>query len=193
MLKKIILLLVLIFSLFVWNIAFWALTPEQQAIVDNNPAVIEAQNQLSIVSGDPNLSWAEKAEAIAQANEDINNAKANATRNIECDESWNCLDKPSFVIETNDFSVWWSWLKTDWDSKATINDTLWTIIQKLMIGLGIFSLFIMTIWAWYMILYHGEDEFLSKWKSIFTAWILSLVIALSSYYIVNIIWYVLYK
>lgn len=103
------------------------------------------------------------------------------------------ISSPAFEIETSDFSVWWTDLKVEWDSKATINKTLWTIIQKLMIALWVISLFVMTIWAWYMIMYHGQDEFLTKWKNIFIWWIISLLVALSSYYLVNLVWYILYK
>lgn len=102
------------------------------------------------------------------------------------------ITSSNFTIDTSLFSPWGSWLKK-WDAKATINYTLWTIIQKLMIALWVVALFIMTIWAWYMIIYHWEDEFLSKWKNILIAWVTSLVIALSSYYLVNLVWYLLYK
>lgn len=110
-----------------------------------------------------------------------------------CAESGDCIDKASFMIETSLFSDGGKGLKVDWDSKATINTVLWTLIQKLMIALWIISLLIMTIGAGYMILYHGEDEYLSKWKSIFIAGIISLIVALSSYYIVNLVAYILYK
>jgi hypothetical protein len=63
----------------------------------------------------------------------------------------------------------------------------------LMIGLGSVSLLIMTIWAWYMIIFHGQDELLSKWKYIFMSWIIALVVALSSYYIVSLLRYLLYS
>lgn len=97
-----------------------------------------------------------------------------------------------FEIDTSLFSVWWNSLKWS-DSKTTINNTLWNIIKKLMIALWVISLFIMTIWVWYMILYHWQDEYLSKWKNIFIWWITALIVALSSYYLVNFIWYILYN
>ncbi len=109
------------------------------------------------------------------------------THNAETD-----MTKSSFMIDTWNFSPWWQNLK-QWNSKDTINNTLWTFMQKAMILLWIASLFIMIIWAWYMILHHWEDEYLSKWKSIFTWWIVSLIVALSAYYLVNIIWYILYS
>jgi hypothetical protein len=98
------------------------------------------------------------------------------------------------MVETWLFSVGWKSIKEGTTtSEELINKWLWTIIQKLMIALWVISLLIMTIWAWYIILYHGEDEYLTKWKWIFTAGIISLVIALSSYYMVNLIGYILYK
>lgn len=115
-----------------------------------------------------------------------------AARDAACESSWDCLDKPSFVINTRLFSTSGEWLKT-WEAKSTINGILGTIIQKLMIALWIIALFVMTVWAWYMILFRWEDEYLSKWKNIFIWWITALIVALSSYYLVNLVWYILYK
>ena len=120
------------------------------------------------------------------------NWKTESQRNEDCSTSWDCIDKENFMIDTSLFSPGWDWLKK-WESKDTINFVLWTLIQKLMIGLWIIALLIMTIWAWYMIAYHGEDELLSKWKNIFIAWITSLVVALSAYYLISLVWYLLYK
>lgn len=62
-----------------------------------------------------------------------------------------------------------------------------------MIVFWVISLFIMTIGAGYMIIHHGDDELLSRGKWIFTAGITSLIIALSAYYIVDLVWYLLYR
>ena len=102
-----------------------------------------------------------------------------------------------FMIDTS-WSLFNFWNNSNnslkqWTSTQTINNTLWTIIQKLMIALWFISAFIMTIWAWYMILYHGQDEFLTKWKNIFMAWIISLVVALASYQLVSFIRFILYS
>ena len=110
--------------------------------------------------------------------------------NAEC--TWtNCINKTSFSISTEKLWLWWHELIKN-DTEATVNNILWTIIQKLMIGLGSVAFLIMTIWAWFMILYHGQDELLSKWKYIFMSWIIALVVALSSYYIVSLLRYLLY-
>lgn len=106
--------------------------------------------------------------------------------------STNDIRKVDFMIDTTSL-LWVNRLKDDgWNAKKTLNTTLWTIIQKLMIWLGSISLLIMSIWAWFMILYSGHDELLSKWKSIFNAWIIALVVALLSYYLVSLLRFVLY-
>lgn len=62
-----------------------------------------------------------------------------------------------------------------------------------MIAIWVISLLVMTIWAWYMIFYHWQDELLSKGKSIFNSWIIALIVALSSYYIVSLVRLILYS
>lgn len=78
-------------------------------------------------------------------------------------------------------------------TEQVINMTLWNIIQKLMIGLGSVSLLVMTFWGWYMIFFHWQDELLSKWKSMFTSWIIALIVSLSSYYMVDLLRFILYS
>lgn len=109
-----------------------------------------------------------------------------------CDNSQGCIEKSTMMIDTSLFSVWGNGLKQQ-DAKSTINFVLGTVIQKLMIALWVLALLIMTYGAWLIIIHHGEDEYLSKGKNIFIAGIMSLVIALSSYYLVNMIAYILYK
>ncbi len=65
-------------------------------------------------------------------------------------------------------------------------------IQKLIIWLGSIALLIMTIWAWFMIIYHWEDNLLTKWKSIFWAWVISLILTIMSFYIVEFVKYLLW-
>lgn len=133
-------------------------------------------------------------KALDTYQKEYDQAKKNeeAARDAECQASWECIDKTSFTIDTSLFSIGGNGLKW-YDSKTTINNTLGNIIQKLMIALWVIALWVMSIWAWYMILYHGQDEYLSKWKNIFMGWITALVVALSSYYLVNLVWYILYK
>ncbi len=102
------------------------------------------------------------------------------------------LTSPNFTIKTS--SIMPGGEKIEWTTvKQKVNFLLWTIIQKLMIALGAIALLIMTIGWGYMIFYHWQDEFLSKGKSIFMSWIISLIVALSSYYIISLIRFILYS
>lgn len=113
-------------------------------------------------------------------------------RNENCDVTWNCMDRSSFKINTDNFSLWKKNLKwTTWTQ--TINKTFWVIIQQLMIILWTLSLVVISIWAWFMMLSHWDDSTLTKWKNTIKWWIIALVVALSSYYIINMVWYILYK
>ena len=113
-------------------------------------------------------------------------------RNEKCDVTWNCMDRSSFKINTDNFSLGKNNLKwTNWTQ--TINKTFWVIIQQLMIILWTLSLVVISIWAWFMMLFHWDDSTLTKWKNTIKWWIIALVVALSSYYIINMVWYILYK
>ena len=102
-----------------------------------------------------------------------------------------CINSSNFEINVDSFTPWWNSLK--WSSaKKTITNTLLTIIEKLMVAFWVLSLFIMTIGWWYMIFYHWQDELLSKWKNIFSVWLIALVIALSSWLLVRLVSYFLY-
>lgn len=192
MIKKIFLLFLIFSFYFVWqNITFtFANTTKEQQIEQNKQTIAEKTKLLQTTPQDSvreNLS--KEIKTLESTNQSL---QTEIQRDANCAASWDCIDKDSFMIDTSLFSAWWKWLKQE-NSQATINYTLGSIIQKLMIALWVISLLIMTIGAWYIILYHGEDEYLTKWKWIFTAWIISLVIALSSYYIVNLVAYILYQ
>ncbi len=103
------------------------------------------------------------------------------------------ITNSDFTIDTN--KLFWDSKIDDWTTttKELANKTLWTIIQNLMIAMWTISLLIMTIWAWFMIFYNWIDTTLSKWKSLFTWWIIGLLVALTSYYMVAILRFVLYK
>ena len=107
-----------------------------------------------------------------------------------CDETNWCIEKASFEISVNDISPWMGIITGN--SNQTINKALWTIIQKLMIGLWSLSLLIMTVGAWYIILHNWQDELLSKWKSIFMSWVYAMMVSLSSYYLIMIVRYIIY-
>lgn len=110
--------------------------------------------------------------------------------NFVFSDSWD-LTTSEFEINVDSISPW---INSQWtDTTQRVNWLLGTIIQKMMIALWSLSIFIMTIWAGYMVLHNWQDELLSKWKSIFMAWIYSVLIALSSYYLISIIRFMLYS
>lgn len=102
------------------------------------------------------------------------------------------IDSPNFTINVGDFTPGSVALGDNDDSTQAANNILGRIIDMLIVAFGALSLFFMTIGAGYMIIYHGQDEFLSRWKSIFMAWLISLAIALSAGMIVKFIAYLLY-
>jgi len=108
-----------------------------------------------------------------------------------------CFVQASTDITSTSFTipVWtfWSTELIDEDTAGgTVNNVLLTILEKLILVFGACAIFIMTIWAGYMIIYHGQDEFLSKWKSIFMSGIIALVVALSAWLIVRLFSFLLY-
>ena len=108
----------------------------------------------------------------------------------ECITS-DCINSPNFKVNVSTFTPGWDSL--GWGTwVGTVNNVLSNIIDKLIIAFWALSLLVMTIGAGYMIVYHGQDEFLSRWKAIFIAGITSLAIALSAGLIVKFIAYLLY-
>jgi len=102
------------------------------------------------------------------------------------------LKDSSFMIETWKLWLGWTEINTWWTAENTIEDWLEIIVNKMMIALWVLTLFIMTIGWWYMIFAHGQDDLLNKWKSIFTSWLIALVVALSSWIIMKIVISLLY-
>lgn len=101
------------------------------------------------------------------------------------------LSKPSFMINVNEISPGWSGLIGS-SAEATIENTLKRSIERLIIALGTIALLVMTIGAGYMILYAGEDERLTRGKTIFTWWLIAVGISLLSWIMVQLISYLLY-
>ena len=108
-------------------------------------------------------------------------------------DSKNDISNPDFIIEVDKL---FPWVKT-WGQTEDINQTagilIWTAIQKLMILLWFLSLAIMVVWTAYIVAYHGQDELLTKWKSMFVAGLSAMVIALLSYYIISLLRFVLFS
>ncbi len=108
-----------------------------------------------------------------------------------CEASEDAICSDKFMIPTNDFSPGGAGLNKP-SSEKTINWFMTVLIKKLMVALGSLALLIMVVWAWFMIFAMWKDENLNKWKTIFKAWLISLAIALSSYYMVSFLSYILY-
>ena len=101
------------------------------------------------------------------------------------------ITSEEFIISTEG---WWIWLwasNQDWTTNQ-VNFAMWTLIQKMMIAMASLAFLIMVIGWTYMVIHHWEDEFLSKWKLIFMSGVYSLVIALSSYFMVWFVRFILY-
>lgn len=138
-------------------------------------------------------NWA--LEDVKKAKDDIEEVVDMKIENRikECKESTNCIDQSSFTLDTGDIFGGISATASATDTRTGTNMLLGTIIEKLMVALGILSVLIMTVWGGYIILYHGQDELLSKGKSIFMSWVVALVVALSSYMIVGLLRFILYN
>nr|MDD3720147.1 hypothetical protein [Candidatus Gracilibacteria bacterium] len=121
----------------------------------------------------------------------ISNIFADGTTSSGCTGE-NCLNSTEFMINTTDISPGTKNYNETGDIKDTANNILSTIIQNLMIAIGVIALLVMSIGAGYMIFYHGQDEMLSKGKTMFTTGIVALIVALSSYYLVTLLRYILY-
>jgi hypothetical protein len=80
-----------------------------------------------------------------------------------------------------------------WETDDPADFILGQVIQNMMIALWALSILVMTIWAWFMILYNWQDEMLSRWKNIIMWWIYAMIAALGSYYLVAAIRFILYQ
>lgn len=121
---------------------------------------------------------------------DSNSQKTESQKSEKC--SWEkCITSSSFMINVKDITPGWT-LKQWNNLEKKVNDWLLIIIQKLTIPFWVLSVFVMTIWAWYMILHNWEEEILNKWKKIIKMWIFSIVIALSSYLIIELVKNIIY-
>lgn len=176
MFKKIIITFILIVNIALLNtITYWADTPYKDKMNSANAALQEAKKSNS------------SPEIIKTLEENAKNAKEEYGNSAEA--AWD-VTTTWFTIFVDDISpgMWPVW----WTTKENVNFVLWTIIQNLMIALWSLALLIMTIWAGYILLHHGQDELLSKWKAIFMSWVYAMVVALSSYYLISIVRYILY-
>lgn len=99
---------------------------------------------------------------------------------------------PWFTIETKKITPIWKW-NVEWSTlKEKAADLSRTVIDVLMIPIWVIALLIISVWAWYMIIYNWKEEFLTKWRNMITTWFLALFIALSSAYIIKAVIYIIY-
>jgi len=105
----------------------------------------------------------------------------------------NNISSSDFEINVSTLSPWSTALGSSWGSKKVAEGILGKLIEKLIIAFWVIALLIMTIGAGYMIIYSWQDEFLSRWKYIFTSWLVSLAVALSAGMIVKLMAYILYQ
>ena len=116
---------------------------------------------------------------------------ASAWSVASCD--WpNCITSTNFIVPVKTITPTNSSNIDDAGWLATGQLLLQKAIDILMVPFWILSLFIMTIGGWYMIMFHGQDELLSKWKSIFTSGLIWLAVALSAWLLINLVIYLLY-
>lgn len=165
---------------------------------------VEIVNNANSILANPSSTMKEKQKALSDkvgvinrnswnlSKAELETLKGEVEAQIDaiCAETKDCIDKTSFIIKVDDISPWMAaWA---WDTKENVNFLLWTIIQNLMIALWSLALFVMTVWAWYILLHHWEDEFLSKWKTIFMSGVYALIVSLGSYYLISIVRYILF-
>jgi hypothetical protein len=134
--------------------------------------------------------WSACSAAKAKYEKALTDAKELKEAYLKTDEAKKDITTRVFTINVNKITPG---MKVKWGSlEETVNFALGTIIQKLMIGLGSLSILIMTVGAWYIVLHNWQDELLNKWKSIFMSWIYAMIVALTSYYLITIVRYLLY-
>ena len=167
----------------------------------NYEAVLIEESNTKEVYWEDSPEYRESQAIINNAKIDVENTKKlmnyekqkfNEERNEECKNSWDCIDKDTFMFNPAD--NFWIWPSFGWKSTSQwVNNVFGTVIQKLMVALWALSVLIMTVGWWYIILYHGQDELLSKGKSIFMSGVIALIVALSSYMIVGLLRFILYN
>lgn len=109
---------------------------------------------------------------------------------VDCSSDFSSKD---FTITTSDITPIWA-DKVPWGTLKTKADNfLVDVIWILMVAIWVIALLVVTIWAGYMIFYNWKEEFLTKWRNMIYTGFLALFIALSSYYLMNLVRYILYS
>lgn len=181
MVKKIILILIISLSFFI-NSTFSANTPYKQEMIDAKTNADNAQKAYK------SNSTTETKAALDSAQTKYDEAKRAYDQSEESE--WD-IKSTGFKINVDSISPWMD--VQGGTAKENVNYALSTIIQTMMVLLWSAALLVMTIGAGYIVLHHGQDELLSKWKSIFMSWVYALIVALSSYYLIAIFRYILFQ
>ncbi len=103
----------------------------------------------------------------------------------------NDISKTSFKLDVCDFTPGGCELVSS-NAETTIDNVLERLLTRLIIGIGTIALLVMTIGAGMMILYAGEDERLTRWKTIFTGWLIAVALALLSWLMVQLVAFLIY-
>lgn len=119
--------------------------------------------------------------------------KSSESAQFNCTPGKDSLCSEQFKISTSQFSPGGKSFVAQWWAKKTVDAFFTTLIKKLMIALWSLALLIMVVWAWFMIFAMWKDDNLNKWKTIFKSWLIALAIALSSYFIVSFLSFILYS
>ncbi len=103
------------------------------------------------------------------------------------------LESPWYKVDVWELGLGWE-KAIDWNNwVSAVKYSLKIIVEKLLIAIWVVALIIMSIWGWYMIFSGGKDELLNKWKSIFIAWIVAMVVALSAWILMKVVIYLVYS
>lgn len=200
MLKKLLLILLIFSNLSIYNSSFANFTEENY----NFDSISSSNNETLDINGEnynfDSMNDIEKWKDDTQIIPSYNDTQIIPSYNGELID-WLIkkeAEKKDITSDWFEVPIWSLTPGDEWNlawksTEVVINMTLWNIIQKLMIGLGSVSLLVMTFWGWYMIFFHWQDELLSKWKSMFTSWIIALIVSLSSYYMVDLLRFILYS
>ncbi|NDK07709.1 hypothetical protein EOM39_00510 [Candidatus Gracilibacteria bacterium] len=103
------------------------------------------------------------------------------------------FSKPTFTITTSDIAPIGADKVPGGTLKQKADNFLVDVIGILMVSIGVIALLVVTIGAGYMIFYNGKEEFLTKGRNMIYTGFLALFIALSSYYLMNLVRYILYS
>ena len=109
---------------------------------------------------------------------------------------WNVFAAGSLLSPWFNVNVGWifpSWTAIlAWSWEETAKNLVETIAVKLLMWIWFFALLIMIIWGGFMVVANWKDELLTKWKWIFMAWLIWLIIALSASWIMKLVIYIIY-